>query len=86
MTDVRHALAFGLVHRADDSELRKDHWALRWTVSSGRPWSTGDLDTRFADADSPDEVRAAVRRNIFYGADCLKLVADNSIYHYSWKK
>jgi imidazolonepropionase-like amidohydrolase len=44
----------------------------------GRTW-THD----FADADSPDEVRAAVRRNIFYGANCIKLVADNSPYHYS---
>jgi len=83
MTDVRHALALG--------------WFIGPTIQScgkiigpyggqyhkvapeyGRTW-THD----FADADSPDEVRAAVRRNIFYGANCIKLVADNSIYHYS---
>lgn len=83
MTDVRHALSLG--------------WFIGPTIQScgkiigpyggqyhrvapeyGRTW-THD----FADADSPDEVRAAVRRNIFYGANCIKLVADNSPYHYS---
>ena len=37
----------------------------------------------YLDADTPDEVRKAVRENIFYGATAIKLVADNSPYHYS---
>ncbi len=37
----------------------------------------------YIDADSPDEVRKAVRQNIFYGANAIKLVADNSRYYYS---
>ena len=37
----------------------------------------------YYDADSPEEIRKAVRENIFYGADLIKLVADNSPYHYS---
>ncbi|MGA8506420.1 MAG: amidohydrolase family protein [Candidatus Sulfotelmatobacter sp.] len=37
----------------------------------------------YYDADSPEEIRKAVRKNIFYGADLIKLVADNSDYHYS---
>lgn len=37
----------------------------------------------YIDADTPDEVRKAVRRNIYYGADAIKLVADNSAYYYS---
>ena len=37
----------------------------------------------YIDADSPDDVRKAVRQNIFYGANAIKLVADNSRYHYS---
>ena len=39
--------------------------------------------TEYIDADSPEEVRKAVRRNIFYGANAIKLVADNSAYYYS---
>lgn len=37
----------------------------------------------YIDADSVDEVRKAVRQNIYYGADCIKLVADNSAFYYS---
>jgi imidazolonepropionase-like amidohydrolase len=37
----------------------------------------------YLDADSPDEVRKAVRRNIYYGANAIKLVADNNSYFYS---
>jgi imidazolonepropionase-like amidohydrolase len=37
----------------------------------------------YIDADGPLEVRKAVRENIFYGADLIKLCADNSPYHYS---
>src|ERR1700723_2813280 len=37
----------------------------------------------YYDADSPEEIRKYVRENIFYGADLVKLVADNSDYHYS---
>ena len=34
-------------------------------------------------ADSPDEVRKAVRENIHYGAGAIKLVTDNQPYYYS---
>ncbi len=37
----------------------------------------------YLDADGPEEVRKAVRRNIYYGAKAIKLVADNSPYFYS---
>jgi imidazolonepropionase-like amidohydrolase len=37
----------------------------------------------YIDADGPQEIRKAIRENIFYGADLIKLVADNSPYHYS---
>jgi imidazolonepropionase-like amidohydrolase len=36
----------------------------------------------YIDADTPDEVRKAVRQNIFYGATAIKLVADNSAFYY----
>lgn len=37
----------------------------------------------YIDADGPAEIRKAVRVNIYYGADVIKLVLDNSPYHYS---
>jgi imidazolonepropionase-like amidohydrolase len=52
--------------------------------SSGIPPEQGPFwRYEYYDADSPEEVRKAVRENIFYGADLIKLVADNSPYHYS---
>lgn len=44
----------------------------------GAPWKF-----EYIDADGPQEIRKAVRENIFYGADLIKLVADNSPYAYS---
>ena len=37
----------------------------------------------YIDADGPEEIRKAVRQNIFYGADLIKLVSDNTAYFYS---
>ncbi len=37
----------------------------------------------YIDADGVDEIRKAVRTNIYYGAGVIKLVADNNPYHYS---
>jgi len=37
----------------------------------------------YIDADNVDEIRKAVRTNIYYGAGVIKLVSDNNRYHYS---
>jgi imidazolonepropionase-like amidohydrolase len=37
----------------------------------------------YIDADSPDEIRKAIHQNIYYGADVIKLAADNSDYFYT---
>jgi imidazolonepropionase-like amidohydrolase len=37
----------------------------------------------YLDADTPEEVRKAVRENIFYGAKAIKLAANNSPYYYT---
>jgi imidazolonepropionase-like amidohydrolase len=37
----------------------------------------------YIDADGPEQIRNAVRQNIFYGADLIKLVADSSRSYYS---
>ncbi len=37
----------------------------------------------YLDADTPDEIRKAIHENIYYGADVIKLVADNSAFYYT---
>ena len=37
----------------------------------------------YIDADGPEEIRKAVRMNIYYGAKVIKLAADNNAYPYS---
>jgi imidazolonepropionase-like amidohydrolase len=44
----------------------------------GRPW-----EYEYIDADTPDEIRKAVRQNIYYGANTIKLVTDSNTYFYS---
>src|SRR3979409_1447861 len=52
--------------------------------SSGIPPRQGPIwQYEYIDADGPAEIRKAVRTNIYYGAGVIKLVADNSAYHYS---
>jgi len=46
--------------------------------AQGRFWKF-----EYIDADGPEEVRKAVRTNIYYGAGVIKLVGDNNPYHYS---
>jgi imidazolonepropionase-like amidohydrolase len=49
-----------------------------YSPEQGRFWSY-----EYIDADNPAEIRKAVRQNIYYGATVIKLVADNSAFHYS---
>ena len=37
----------------------------------------------YYDANGPEEIRKAVREDIYYGADFIKIIADNADYHYS---
>ena len=48
-----------------------------YSPEQGRFW-----DYEYIDADTPQEIRKAVRENIYYGAKVIKLVADNSSFHY----
>jgi len=50
----------------------------RVTPEQGRFWLF-----EYIDADTVDEVRKAVRQNIYYGADAIKLVSDNSVFYYT---
>lgn len=49
-----------------------------YSPEQGRFWTF-----EYIDADTPDEIRKAVHQNIYYGAGAIKLVADNSAFHYS---
>jgi imidazolonepropionase-like amidohydrolase len=49
-----------------------------YSPEQGRFWSY-----EYIDADNPEEMRKAVRENIYYGAKVIKLVADNSKFHYT---
>jgi len=83
MIDVRHAIEKGL-------------FAGPTVIGSGKiiapfggqshaiPSERGPFwQYEYLDADTPDEVRKAVRRNIYYGAGVIKLVSDNNPYHAS---
>jgi len=48
-----------------------------YAPEQGRFWQF-----EYLDADTPDEIRKAVRQNIYYGATVIKLVADNSSFQY----
>jgi imidazolonepropionase-like amidohydrolase len=52
--------------------------------SNGMPAEQGAFwRYEYIDADTPDEIRRAIHENIYYGADVIKLAADNSTFHYS---
>ena len=52
--------------------------------SKGMPEEVGAFWLHeYIDADSPAEIRKAIHENIYYGADVIKLAADNSDYFYT---
>src|SRR5579863_3577078 len=52
--------------------------------SKGIPEEVGAFwQHEYIDADNPAEIRKAIHENIYYGADVIKLAADNSDYFYT---
>ncbi len=52
--------------------------------SVGMPPDIGPFwQLEYIDADTPDEIRKAIRRNLYYGANAIKLVSDDQRYYYS---
>ncbi len=52
--------------------------------SKGMPEEVGGFWLHeYVDADSPAEIRKAIHQDIYYGADVIKLVSDNSNYFYT---
>lgn len=83
MLDVRRAIADGLFDGPTIVSAGKII-APFGGQSHGMPPERGAFwQYEYLDADTPDEVRRAVRRNLYYGAGVIKLVADNSGFHYT---
>ena len=52
--------------------------------SRGMPLEIGPFwQFEYIDADTPDEIRKAIRQNLYYGANTIKLVSDDQRYYYS---
>ena len=47
------------------------------------PESASFLDYDYINADTPDDIRRAVRRNLYFGAGVIKLIGEATRYHYS---
>ena len=73
------AINKGWFSGTDCPHERQDHHAVRGPIQAhparARPfWLHEDID-----ADNKDEIRKAVRQNIYYGADLIKLVTETAL-------
>jgi len=81
--DLRHAIANGWVEGPTVVATGKIIAAFGGQSSGISPDQSHVWEFEYIDADTPDEIRKAVRQNIYYGADAIKLVADNSAFYYT---
>ncbi len=83
MADVRRAIAEGWFVGPTIFDAGKIIAPYGGQVSGispeqGQPWQY-----EYLDADSPEDIRKAIRKNIYYGANTIKLVTDSNTYFYS---
>lgn len=83
MEDVRRAIDAGLFDGPTIQSSGKIIAPFGGQSTSIPPEQGPFWRYEYIDADTPDEVRKAVRQDIYYGAEVIKLVADNSPYHFS---
>jgi len=83
MVDVRKAIEFGYFVGPTLLNSGKIIAAFGGQSRGFSPEQGPFWQYEYLDADSPDEVRKAVRENIYYGANTIKLVADNSNVYYT---
>ena len=83
MVDVREAIEFGYFVGPTILNSGKIISAFGGQSKGFSPEQGPFWQYEYIDADTPDEIRKAVRQNIYYGANTIKLVADNSIVHYN---
>ena len=81
--DLRDAIARGLFDGPTILTSGKIITAFGGQSQHISPEQGGFWLYEYIDADTPDEIRKAVRQVIYYGADVIKLVADNNAYFYS---
>ena len=82
-TDIRKAIENGLFKGPTIFNTGKIIAAFGGQSSGFSPEQGPFWQYEYIDADTPDEIRKAVRRNIYYGANTIKLVADNGIFYYT---
>lgn len=82
MVDVRKAIEFGYFVGPTILNSGKIIAAIGGQTAGFSPEQGRYWQYEYIDADTPDEIRKAVRENIYYGANTIKLVADNSNVYY----
>jgi len=83
MIDVRKAMEAGYFVGPTVFTSGKIIAAFEGQSSGFSPEQGPFWQYEYIDADTPAEIRKAVRRNIYYGANTIKLVADNGIFFYT---
>jgi imidazolonepropionase-like amidohydrolase len=81
--DLRRAIEYGWIEGPTLINTGKIIAPFGGQSSGISPDQPHVWEFEYIDADTPDEVRKAVRQNIYYGANAIKLVADNSAFYYS---
>ncbi|MGH9813085.1 MAG: amidohydrolase family protein, partial [Candidatus Acidiferrales bacterium] len=82
-TDVRLALEKGWFPGPTVINTGKIIAPFGGQIAGVSPEWPGFWQYEYIDADTPDEIRKAVRQNIYYGAKAIKLVADTYPYYYT---
>ena len=83
MTDVRRAIDAGWFTGPTIIDAGKIIAPFGGQSRNIPPHAGAFWSFEYIDADGPAEVRKAVRTDIYYGAQVIKLVGDNNPYHYS---
>ncbi len=82
-TDVRLAMEKGWFEGPTVVNTGKIIAPLGGQFPGISPEWPGFWQYEYIDADTPEEIRKGIRRNIYYGAKAIKLVADSFAYYYS---
>jgi imidazolonepropionase-like amidohydrolase len=82
-TDVRVAIEKGWFPGPTVINTGKIIAPFGGQIQGVSPEWPGFWQYEYIDADTPEEIRKAIRQNVYYGAKAIKLVADTYPYYYS---